>query len=474
MDLPNYTIGFIGDGHRTAEQTIGAPVRCDESGVFFSSFDAIVVERSAFDSLNAYRAFCQQVTCPILHLVDQTSLRDIVAELPDKDDVCLSSTPVDLLSVRVRKLLQAVDGAVDPLTGVLDRMRWISTVTRMMHAACDEIQTSVILLDLDHFKSLNDRFGHQFGDNILRRTGELLRGTGPEERFVGRYGGEEFGILVRAPEGEAIKMAELLRKKLSKECFAEDLTVTASCGVATARGASDAQVLLAQADEALFAAKAHGRNRTIHHNQLRDELLRDGEDLAVVGLENRARVLTERVTNYIAQRSRKILQQVQEESQTDGLTGFHTRRHLDRRLQAEFRSDDKPLAMALLDVDHFGQINKTYGWPTGDKILREVCDRIRQHIRQSDWVGRYGGEEFCIVMPDTSVSQASAVLQRLRSAVAEDPFETTTGHQIDVTVSIGVAGRRADDSTAAETLERASQQTLTAKQDGRDRLCVAE
>ena len=476
MDQSNHTIGFIGD-REIAAQALGLPVillRRDDQ-VCDTEVDAVVVDVRAFDSIAQYREFCQRLTCPILHLSDPALLADVIGDLPDKDDVCLVPAPVDLLSIRIRKLLSGADESVDRLTGVLDRSRWISTVARLAENACDDAPTSVILLDLDHFKTINDRYGHQFGDDVLRSVGRLLQENCRQRESAGRYGGEEFGILLSVAEAEAVKIAEKYRQNVSREDFGECQILTASVGVATTRQSCDAQTLLAQADEALYAAKAQGRNRTLHHNQLRDELLREGEDLAVVGLEHRARVLTERVTNYIAQRSRKILRQVSEESQTDGLTGFHTRRHLDRRLQAEFGdTHDRPLAIALLDVDHFGQINKIHGWPTGDKILREVCDRIRQHVRDSDWVGRYGGEEFCIVMPDTTIPQASTVLQRLRAAVAESPFETTSGQQIDVTVSIGAAQRRADDSTAAETLERASDQTLTAKRDGRNRLCVSE
>ena len=113
------------------------------------------------------------------------------------------------------------------------------------------------------------------------------------------------------------------------------------------------------------------------------------------------------------------------------------------------------MTVALLDVDHFGRINKKFGWPTGDKILREVCDCIRQQVRSSDWVGRYGGEEFCIVMPQTDVTQAAVALQRLRNAVAKQRFESTEGQPFRVTVSIGAVQRRENDSRA-EILERAS------------------
>ena len=120
-----------------------------------------------------------------------------------------------------------------------------------------------------------------------------------------------------------------------------------------------------------------------------------------------------------------------------------------------------PLTVALIDVDYFGAVNKEHGWPTGDRVLSEVSERVRKSVRSSDWVARYGGEELCIVMYGTDIESAQGVLERVRSVVAARPFEGVDGVKLDVTVSIGAA--QCDGAEVLDTLmQRVSEQLLTA------------
>jgi diguanylate cyclase (GGDEF)-like protein/PAS domain S-box-containing protein len=153
----------------------------------------------------------------------------------------------------------------------------------------------------------------------------------------------------------------------------------------------------------------------------------------------------------------------------DALTGLFNRRHVEDLLRNEVdraQRHARPLAVAMLDADHFKIINDTYGHPTGDDVLRVISERCRKTLRANDVLGRYGGEEFVIVFPETNLDEAGAVAERLRAAVAANPIKVGD-HKLDVTVSIGVAAY-APGNDVERLIERADAALYSAKQDGRN------
>jgi diguanylate cyclase (GGDEF)-like protein len=136
-----------------------------------------------------------------------------------------------------------------------------------------------------------------------------------------------------------------------------------------------------------------------------------------------------------------ILAQAHEIANTDVLTFLPNRRKIIVDLQEEvIRSNryDTPLSISLLDLDHFKNINDTYGHTTGDEALRSVAARLREHIRHPDTIGRYGGEEFLIVLPNSKVQAASEQAERLCQTVRTMQIDSN-GNTFGVTISIGVA-----------------------------------
>ena len=126
-------------------------------------------------------------------------------------------------------------------------------------------------------------------------------------------------------------------------------------------------------------------------------------------------------------------------SRTDVLTGLYNRRHLDEELvrqQSEANRYHDPLCVLLLDIDHFKKINDTFGHPAGDLVLCRFADRLRAELRASDIAGRWGGEEFLIIMPRTDLQGALEVAERLRRATAASPLVTGVP-SISATVSGG-------------------------------------
>jgi two-component system, cell cycle response regulator len=161
-------------------------------------------------------------------------------------------------------------------------------------------------------------------------------------------------------------------------------------------------------------------------------------------------------------------------SAIDRLTGVYNRGYFDERLAAELsrsRRHDEPLALVMLDVDHFKKFNDNHGHAAGDAALRAVSTLVRHSVRRSDLVARYGGEEFVMVMPTTSAEQAMEKLQSMRQAISELkirlPKQQTTAN---LTISAGIAIFPADGVTADELLDQADARLFEAKEAGRNRV----
>jgi diguanylate cyclase (GGDEF)-like protein/PAS domain S-box-containing protein len=159
----------------------------------------------------------------------------------------------------------------------------------------------------------------------------------------------------------------------------------------------------------------------------------------------------------------------------DTLTGLLNRGELERLLLRERQRAERyghPLAVLMLDIDHFKAVNDTYGHRTGDAVLKAFAARLAEHARSADVVARYGGEEFVLLLPETSVPAATAMAERLRASLNEAPIEVAGIHGA-ITASIGVAGYPAHGTTEEQLLRAADEAMYTAKKDGRNRVHTA-
>lgn len=180
-----------------------------------------------------------------------------------------------------------------------------------------------------------------------------------------------------------------------------------------------------------------------------------------------------------------------EQALHDPLTGIANRRALDEALAREASRAARgrqPLAVLMIDIDWFKKVNDSFGHQAGDAVLRALAARLQARLRRQDLLARFGGEEFVAVLPDTGPDGARVVAEGLRGAVAEAPF-VVAGLSIAITVSIGVAagipghvdaqgerGSGADGGlpeTVAALLVASDQALYRAKEEGRDRVCVA-
>lgn len=161
---------------------------------------------------------------------------------------------------------------------------------------------------------------------------------------------------------------------------------------------------------------------------------------------------------------------------TDPLTGLLNRRAILARMQAiasDSAANDRPYALMILDVDRFKSINDGFGHSAGDAVLTELARRMMANVREGDLVGRIGGEEFLVLLPDTSLGTARKAAERLRRVADADPIRLPSGEQVHVTLSIGLCMGTGRESGADTLLDRADRALYAAKADGRNKITVS-
>lgn len=162
-------------------------------------------------------------------------------------------------------------------------------------------------------------------------------------------------------------------------------------------------------------------------------------------------------------------------SVTDPLTGTYNREFMQQRLPVELAAADQknqPLSLAMIDVDHFKQVNDQYGHTVGDHVLVAVADRLRSAIRGDDFLIRYGGEEFMVLLPNADAARALEVGERMRLRLADSPI-AVDGVDVEVRISVGVAQYHGAQEPADTLIRRADTALYSAKGRGRNRVEIA-
>jgi diguanylate cyclase (GGDEF)-like protein len=160
-------------------------------------------------------------------------------------------------------------------------------------------------------------------------------------------------------------------------------------------------------------------------------------------------------------------------STRDLLTGIANRGFFDLRLSEEGERASRvgrPIAVAMLDLDHFKDFNDAFGHSTGDDLLRGIARQMRDFFRTTDVVARYGGEEFAVIIPDGTAEEAASRLEELRRSISELVIPVPGGTPAGVTVSIGVAAWPGDGETIEDALASADRRLYEAKRKGRNRV----
>lgn len=324
-------------------------------------------------------------------------------------------------------------------------------------------QYARLLRHLRHLIKVSDRMQVE-----LNRLNDQLRES--EEKYRSLFENASEGIFVAQLDGRFLDVNPALARILGYQTPAEFLR---------AHQEDSLWPFLDQDEQERFLGTlaAHG---TVAHLQLR-MMRRDGE---VIWVEANAHASTEMkgslavvegVLSDITERKR-MLEELRNLATIDGLTGLYNRRHFLELCEREVRRSGRyrlEVGLLMLDADHFKTINDTHGHDVGDEVLRMIARLCRTQLREADFIGRLGGEEFAALLPQTGLRNALEVAERLRKTIAQTALPLTDGRMLRFTVSIGVCAFAAQTVSAQDLLKAADQALYAAKREGRNRVASA-
>jgi diguanylate cyclase (GGDEF)-like protein len=332
----------------------------------------------------------------------------------------------------------------DELTGVHNRRYLIGLIEREMERSDRNGNAFCLcLLDIDFFKRVNDTYGHSAGDAVLRAVARSVQAQVRGSDCFGRYGGEEFLLMLpETPAADAMVLAERVRIAIERlRCVEEgsEIRLTVSIGVAEYRSGEAVALAVGRADEALYLAKSSGRNRVVCHGQKEDAfaVLRAGAPAA--------------------RESGADIGRLFEPAHCDQLTGLLNRRLLRDRLRHAMARADRnrhPVALLLLNINKFKEVNDALGYEAGDALLVQAGAIIRHCLRDCDTVARWSGDEFVALLEDLgSEDDARQVAEKILDRFGL-PL-TTAGRECFITLSVGVALYPSGDCDLDALLKRA-------------------
>ncbi len=180
---------------------------------------------------------------------------------------------------------------------------------------------------------------------------------------------------------------------------------------------------------------------------------------------------------YSALKIKALQDLLLESSIRDPLTGLYNRRYMDERIDQEFqrcKRHSHPITIAMLDIDYFKKVNDTYGHDMGDEVLKVFAHELKSRLRKSDIVSRYGGEEFVVALPETSIENAFIVLNKIRISISELTFRSEEGAEFRITFSGGLSGGKIEsESSPADILKIADKNLYEAKHTGRNQILTS-
>jgi len=194
----------------------------------------------------------------------------------------------------------------------------------------------------------------------------------------------------------------------------------------------------------------------------------------VMGIIESFRDITER--KKIEKEKEALTKKLKHQAQTDGLTGVYNRQHLDEELKIEIKRAqryNRPLSLIMLDIDHFKKVNDRCGHQVGDWALKKIAKSMKDVARATDFVGRYGGEEFIVVCTETAIDKALNLAERMKKEIKGLRVLDKDGLSLGITGSFGVA-QYSESEDFDKLLAKVDDALYRAKKEGRDRICCAE
>ncbi|AUT03032.1 hypothetical protein CLI64_22930 [Nostoc sp. CENA543] len=457
-------------------------VRVDASTLWEKNFDVVVLDIQTGETLEPVQYIYARIALPTIILVDTIEQESaVLCWLGATDETCNSHAIDQQIGLRLQRIIwhsqQKHLFHLDKLTGISNFQKFKDYAFQLLASTEDAEAVCLIYLDIDRFKFINDRYGHSGGDQILQSIGQILQQYALGAGIVARTGGDKFAICVRGNIEQGKAFAEFLKTQLQAYEFRltdqSCVNLTVSFAVVPMGEQTSIEELWQEINQCIYAAKKQGRNQVVTTEEFNAIADAAGQDKLITEFEHRIRVTAERMVSEMVLKASRLAKKYRAEAEHDGLTEVFNRRYLDRLLLREIERSHKyqqRLTILLLDLDHFGEVNRTYGFPTGDQTLITAAKILRNNVRAVDWVTRYGGEEFCIVMADTNLHTGCQIAERIRLALSEEIVTAYNGHQFRVTASIGVVELKPDDDPVS-LLQRASDRVRESKQNGRNQIC---
>lgn len=454
----------------------------DTSTVLDKNFDLLVLDINTCKSIEQAQHIYTAIGLPTIVIVDTIQQECAVLYwLAAADETCQRHATIQQIGLRLRRIIwhsqQKQSLNLDKLTGIANFQKFKDYAMQVLASDDDGEPICLIYVDIDRFKFINDRYGHAAGDQILQSIGQILQQYTIGAGIVARTGGDKFAICVRGNIEQGKACAEFLKAQIQAYEFQLDtqssVHLTVSLAVVPLSEHTSVEQMWQDINQCIYAAKQQGRNRVVTTEEFDAIADAAGQDKLITDFEHRIRVTAERMVSEMVLKASRLAKKYRAEAELDGLTEVFNRRYLDRLLLRELEKAHKlpqKLTILLLDLDHFGEVNRTYGFPTGDQALRTAANILKNSVRAVDWVTRYGGEEFCIVMADTDLQTGCQIAERIRLALSEEVVTAYNGQQFHITASIGVVELMPENDPVS-MLQRASDKVRAAKQNGRNQVC---
>lgn len=446
------------------------------------------------------------INCTPIH--DETNkIRGVITTFDDLTDTekrneTLKQTLVDLKQTKTdvdlkNKELQYL-ATRDSLTGCLNRRAFTDQYTKLFDNA-EKYQTDLICLmvDIDHFKRINDNYGHAVGDKVIQFVAETLGKQIRSDDLLGRYGGEEFSIILDATSlDQAVAVAERMRTEISSgdpSLFTSALRVTASFGVASIHDElDDMEELVNKADKALYLAKESGRNKVVVWDPQLEERESEARDASGVasdepltgevvagrfGLSNEDMDSSERIRQLelIAAEKAEMLDRY---VSYDQLTQLPERNLFKDRVEQALqlaKRDGRVMAVLSLGLEDLHRVSDTLGYESAADLLRETARRLQEALRSSDaisllepvdseaTISKLSEGEFGLLLPTVKDAESIAwVIKRIFNALEEPLF--INDHNMNITCNVGVGVYPGDGEDGATLIRNASVSRYYAEQ----------
>jgi diguanylate cyclase (GGDEF)-like protein len=369
------------------------------------------------------------------------------------------------------------ESQTDALTGLANRRYFQQQFDdRCLAAATTHCPIIIAILDIDHFKAINDTRGHHVGDAVLRGLAKVISGLLPTGAIAARLGGEEFGILLSGVYlDQAIEAIESLRIHVRRAQFryeGQPLTVTISCGLAQLASGEHSTSLLQRSDAAMYAAKQAGRNRTFWDDGNKCHLVANNDqnaEASIDALTGDSPILVldlssiddaSTIHDEVSQAASVLTPRAMRGNWCDGAGLFW---YLRQRL-TEWKRGGEPFSVLAIDVDNSSQIANKFGQVALHFMMRAQMLHFDAVFRDMDIIARTCNSKVIVVLPRTTISTLRPVLQRLRETMDRFAYPAAS-ELLEYSVSLGATDVAQQDD-AQQLVNRVEAALATAQSKG--------